>query len=64
MLADERLRSEAVYQRPLPLPLRPADCADENPCGAYIREFDLTESQAGMRQFLYFEGVDSCFYVW
>ena len=47
-----------------PFPYDPPIVPDENPCGAYIREFDLTESQAGMRQFLYFEGVDSCFYVW
>ncbi len=47
-----------------PFPYDPPFVPDENPCGAYIREFDLTESQAGMRQFLYFEGVDSCFYVW
>ena len=47
-----------------PFPYDPPFVPDENPCGAYIREFDLAESQAGMRQFLYFEGVDSCFYVW
>ena len=47
-----------------PFPYDPPYVPDENPCGAYIREFELTEGQAGMRQFLYFEGVDSCFYVW
>lgn len=47
-----------------PFPYDPPYVPDENPCGAYIREFALTEEQAGMRQFLYFEGVDSCFYVW
>ena len=47
-----------------PFPYDPPYIPDENPCGAYITEFDLDEAEAGMRRFLYFEGVDSCFYVW
>ena len=47
-----------------PFPYDPPYIPDENPCGAYITEFDLDETEACMRRFLYFEGVDSCFYVW
>lgn len=47
-----------------PFPYDPPYVPDENPCGAYLKDFFLDEKEAGMRQFLYFEGVDSCFYVW
>lgn len=47
-----------------PFPCDPPYVPDENPCGAYITEFILTEAETKMRQFLNFEGVDSCFYVW
>lgn len=47
-----------------PFPYDPPYVPDENPCGAYVKEFELDEKEAGMRRFLYFEGVDSCFYVW
>lgn len=44
-----------------PIPLDPPYVPDENPCGIYETEFDSNEKG---RKFLYFEGVDSCFYVW
>lgn len=47
-----------------PFPYDPPFVPDENPCGAYLKDFVLDEEQVSMRQFLYFEGVDSCFYVW
>lgn len=47
-----------------PFPYDPPYVPDENPCGAYIKEFELSCAENLMRQFLYFEGVDSCFYVW
>lgn len=47
-----------------PFPYDPPYIPDENPCGAYLKDFNLSKKEAGMRQFLYFEGVDSCFYVW
>lgn len=47
-----------------PFPYDPPYVPDENPCGAYLKDFVLDEKGTGMRQFLYFEGVDSCFYVW
>ena len=47
-----------------PIPYDPPYVPDRNPCGAYIKEFDLREEDLKGRLFLYFEGVDSCFYVW
>ena len=37
---------------------------DYNPVGAYIREFTVPASWAGMDIFLDFEGVESAYYVW
>lgn len=47
-----------------PFPYDPPYVPNQNPCGAYIKEFELNENEIRMRHFLYFEGVDSCFYVW
>ena len=47
-----------------PIPYDPPYAPGENPSGAYVKDFTLTEKEVGERQFLYFEGVDSCFYVW
>lgn len=47
-----------------PFPCDPPYVPDNNPCGAYIKHFDLDKEEAKKEQFLYFEGVDSCFYVW
>ena len=47
-----------------PFPFDPPYVPDNNPCGAYIKYFDISRSEAKEEQFLYFEGVDSCFYVW
>ena len=47
-----------------PFPYDPPYVPEENPCGAYLRDFELTNGQCEMRSFLNFEGVDSCFYVW
>lgn len=44
-----------------PFPFNPPYVPYENPCGAYITEF---EARAGGKKYLNFEGVDSCFYVW
>ena len=37
---------------------------DDNPCGLYMRDFEVTEEMAVRQLFLNFEGVDSCFYLW
>ncbi|MDD3336084.1 MAG: glycoside hydrolase family 2 TIM barrel-domain containing protein [Eubacteriales bacterium] len=44
-----------------PFPYDPPAIPSENPCGVYERSFTV---QPGGRQYLYFEGVDSCFYVY
>lgn len=46
-----------------PIPFDPPYVPIENPTGVYAREFRM-ESLSGRRQYLVFEGVDSCFYVW
>ncbi len=56
-------QKQYVNQR-YPFPYDPPYVPDENPCGAYVTEFVLDETEVKMRRFLYFEGVDSCFYVW
>ncbi|MDO4295382.1 MAG: glycoside hydrolase family 2 TIM barrel-domain containing protein [bacterium] len=47
-----------------PFPYDPPYVPQENPCAAYARSFVLQAEEAKQRQYLYFEGVDSCFYVW
>lgn len=47
-----------------PIPYDPPYVPHQNPCGAYQRTFILTGEDRKNRQYLYFEGVDSCFYLW
>ncbi len=48
-----------------PIPVDPPHVPEKNPCGLYIRDFFVTEKQVADKSVsLYFEGVDSCFYVW
>lgn len=47
-----------------PIPLDPPHVPDENPCGIYIRDFEIDENSINRDLFLNFEGVDSCFYLW
>ncbi|MHC1695432.1 MAG: glycoside hydrolase family 2 TIM barrel-domain containing protein [Eubacteriales bacterium] len=47
-----------------PIPVDPPFVPDENPCGAYLRDFTLPSDMDGKRLYLNFEGVDSCYYVW
>ena len=44
-----------------PFPYNPPYVPYENPCGAYVTRFNVDNN---LRQYLNFEGVDSCFYVW
>ena len=46
-----------------PIPLDPPFVPEENPCGLYVRELNVTEEQMGKELYLNFEGVDSCFYL-
>lgn len=47
-----------------PIPVDPPYVPCDNPCGAYICDFEYMVDAAAPRAFLNFEGVDSCFYVW
>ena len=47
-----------------PFPYDPPYVPGMNPCGAYRKTFYLDEMSVKGKQYLYFEGVDSCFYVW
>ncbi len=47
-----------------PIPFDPPYVPDENPTGVYVKEFMITEEQAGQKLYLNFDGVDSCYYVW
>ncbi len=47
-----------------PFPYDPPYMPSENPCGVYHRRFTLTREQCAFRQYLNFEGVDSCLYVY
>ena len=47
-----------------PFPFDPPFVPDDNPCGLYIRDFEIPrERLAAKRVYLNFEGVDSCFYL-
>ena len=48
------------YPFPYDAPYMP----EENSCGAYIKKFHMEEAKLAGKNFLNFEGVDSCFYVW
>ena len=45
-----------------PIPFDPPYVPEDNPCGIYIREFELDDDR--FEKHLVFEGVDSCYYVW
>ena len=47
-----------------PIPYDPPYVPEDNPCGLYVRRFDLTAEQLKNRVYLNFEGVDSCLYLW
>ena len=46
-----------------PIPFDPPYVPTANPCGVYEREFSV-DNAVGQSHFLYFEGVDSCFYLY
>lgn len=47
-----------------PIPFDPPYVPVDNPCGLYIKKIILTKEELKKRQYLNFEGVDSCFYLW
>lgn len=46
----------------MPIPFDPPYVPLENPCGAYVKTFEITDLSESY--YLNFEGVDSCFYLW
>lgn len=46
------------------IPCDPPYVPSENPCGLYVRHVFMDKEGLSFRQFLNFEGVDSCFYLW
>lgn len=47
-----------------PFPYDPPYVPNENPTGLYHQKFHLSKEQKQYQQFLNFEGVDSCFYLY
>lgn len=46
-----------------PFPFDPPYVPTENPAGIYIKDFNI-DLDKNKQQYLIFEGVDSCFYLW
>lgn len=47
-----------------PFPFDPPFVPAENPCGVYLKNFEIPENERDSNKYLNFEGVDSCCYVW
>ncbi len=47
-----------------PFAFDPPYVPKNNPCGAYVTDFDYSQNEDAPLAHLNFEGVDSCFYVW
>ena len=57
---DRPLYSNLKY----PFPTDPPYVPDRNPCAAFIRDFTINRSQLEKENYIVFEGVSSCFYLW
>ncbi|OPX45815.1 evolved beta-galactosidase subunit alpha [Ruminiclostridium hungatei] len=57
---DRHQYTNIKYPFPYDPPYVPAD----NPCGAYMRQFEVLAGCEGMRKYINFEGIDSCYYLW
>lgn len=47
-----------------PFAFDPPYVPKDNPCGAYVTDFDYNQNESAPLAHLNFEGVDSCFYIW
>lgn len=47
-----------------PIPCDPPFVPDDNPCGSYVRDFEIGADWDGKLTYAVFEGVNSCFYLW
>lgn len=46
------------------IPCDPPYVPDDNPAGLYIREFRIPQNWTDKEQYIVFEGVNACFYLW
>ena len=58
---DTHQYTNVDYPFPYDLPYVPEQ---NNPCGSYVHHFYVNQKQLLERNYLNFEGVDSCYYVW
>lgn len=47
-----------------PIPFDPPYVPAKNPCATYVKYITLSRDDISKKNYLYFEGVDSCFYLW
>ncbi len=47
-----------------PIPFIPPYVPDENPTGVYIKQFTMDGESLKFKNYINFDGVDSCFYLW
>ena len=64
MMTDRNYDKPEYTNVNYPYPVDPPYVPDENPCGVYLKDFEVDENMIGRDFFLNFEGVDSCFYLW
>lgn len=47
-----------------PFPVDPPYVPVKNPAGVYARDFEISDEWDGLKKYMIFEGVDSCFYLY
>lgn len=47
-----------------PIPYDPPYVPYENPTGVYVRDFEISAEKASMKNYIVFEGVDSCYFLY
>lgn len=57
---DRPLYSNLMY----PFPTDPPFVPEDNPCGVYFKDFDVSEEMLARDSIITFEGVASCFYIY
>lgn len=57
---DRNMYTDTNY----PFPVDPPYVPDDNPCGVYSREFEITEDWAQRETYIVFEGAASCLFLY
>ena len=57
---DKPLYSNLMY----PFPTDPPHVPEENPCGLYVKDIEISDEMLERQSIITFEGVSSCFYLW